>query len=293
MSGLDGWFEVRDLGEGFRLIAEPGHANSFLVSGTESALLFDSGLGIAPIGDVVRELTDLPLIVVNSHDHLDHRGGNASLLGDPRLLDIAAHPLGQHGAVDETFLRMYESAMRAVYGDYLRYLELDRQNFFVASALPHLRELPDLSSWHVPAVPPTRALADGEPIDLGGRVLRVLHTPGHAPDALCLYDETTGVLLSGDTILAAAFWLHGDDADLAAFATSTQRLAELAPSRVLVAHNLLAELPGGSVVAVAGAAQRVLRGDSEPLPDKDLLGRPVDRHEVDGVVILTAPEGAA
>jgi glyoxylase-like metal-dependent hydrolase (beta-lactamase superfamily II) len=290
---LDGWFEVRDLGEGFRLIAEPGHANSFLVTGTESALLFDTGMGIAPIGDVVRELTDLPLIVVNSHDHLDHRGGNASLLGDPGLVEIAAHPLGQHGAVDESFLRMYEGAMRAVYGDYLRYLELDRQNFFVASALPHMRALPDLSTWHVPAVPPTRALSDGELIDLGGRVLRVLHTPGHAPDAVCLYDETTGVLLSGDTILAAAFWLHGDDADLAAFAKSTQRLAELAPSRVLVAHNLLAELPGRSVAAVAEAAQRVLQGDSNPLPDKDLLGRPVDRHEIDDVVILTPPGATA
>jgi glyoxylase-like metal-dependent hydrolase (beta-lactamase superfamily II) len=289
VSGLDKWFEVRDLGEGFRLIAEPGHANSFLVSGAESALLFDTGMGIAPIGDVVRELTDLPLIVVNSHDHLDHRGGNASLLSDPGLLDIAAHPLGQHGAVDENFLRTYETAMGSVYADYLRYLALDRQNFFVASALPRMRELPDLSSWHVPAVPPTRALADGEAIDLGGRVLRVLHTPGHAPDALCLYDETTGVLLSGDTVLAAAYWLHGDDADLTAFATSTQRLAELAPTRVLVAHNLLAELPGRSVVAVAEAADRVLQGKSDPHADKDLLGRPVDRHDVDGVVILTAP----
>jgi glyoxylase-like metal-dependent hydrolase (beta-lactamase superfamily II) len=289
VSGLQDWFEVRDLGEGFQLIAEPGHVNSFLVTGSESALLFDSGMGIAPIGAVVRELTDLPLIVVNSHDHLDHRGGNASLLGDPGLLAIAAHPLGRHDVVDESFLRPYEDAMRSVYADYLRYLALDRQNFFVSSALPHMRPMPELSTWHVPAVAPSRLLADGESIDLGSRVLRVLHTPGHAPDAICLYDEATGVLLSGDTILAAAYWLHGDDADLAAFASSTQRLAELAPSRVLVAHNLLVELPGRSAATVAEAAERVLQGDSEPLADKDLLGRPVDRHEFGGVVILTAP----
>jgi glyoxylase-like metal-dependent hydrolase (beta-lactamase superfamily II) len=283
------WFEIRDLGDGFQLIAEPGHVNSFLVTGTEAALLFDTGMGIAPIGAAVRELTDLPLIVVNSHDHVDHRGGNASLLGDPGLVAIAAHPLGRHAAVDESFLRMYEDAMRSVYADYLRYLALDGQSFFVASTLPHMRPMPDLSSWHVPAIPPTRVLADGESIDLGGRVLRVVHTPGHAPDAISLYDEATGVLLSGDTILAAAFWLHGDDADLTEFAKSTQRLAELEPSRVLVAHNLVAELPGRSVAAVAEAANRVLQGDSEPLADKDLLGRPVDRHEINGVVILTAP----
>jgi glyoxylase-like metal-dependent hydrolase (beta-lactamase superfamily II) len=289
VSGLDDWFEIRELGDGIQLIAEPGHANSFLVSGRTTALLFDTGMGIAPIVDVVQELTDLPLLVVNSHDHLDHRGGNASLLDHPRLLDIAAHPAGEHAAVDAEFQEMYERAMRSVYADYTRYLELDAQNFFVASSLPRMRELPDLSGWHVPAVPPTRTLADGELIDLGGRVLRVLHTPGHAPDAICLYDESTGTLLAGDTILAAAFWLHGDDADLKAFAASTARLSELSPARVLVAHNLLSELPGQSTAAVAYAANAVLQGGSAPRPDKDLLGRPVDRHEVGGVVILTEP----
>lgn len=286
---MDDWFEIRELGDGVQLIAEPGHANSFLVSGTTTALLFDTGMGIASIADVVPELTDLPLLVVNSHDHLDHRGGNASLLDHPRLIDIAAHPAGRHAEVDPEFLRMYERAMRSVYADYLRYLELDAQSFFVAANLPRMRELPDLTGWQVPPVQPTRALADGDRIDLGGRTLRVLHTPGHAPDAICLYDESTGTLIAGDTILAAAFWLHGDDADLKTFAASTARLAELSPARVLVAHNLLYELPGQSTAAVAYAANAVLQGESTPRPDKDLLGRPVDRHEVGGVVILTEP----
>jgi glyoxylase-like metal-dependent hydrolase (beta-lactamase superfamily II) len=202
VGGLQSWFEVRDLGDGIQLIAEPGHANSFLVSGTMTALLFDTGTGIVAISDVVRELTDLPLIVVNSHDHLDHRGGNAALVSDRdkcRLQDIAAHPIalqGGHAEVEAGFLLLYERAMREVYSDYLRYLELDEQSFFVSSSLPRMREIPDLSGWHVPAVRPTRALADGELIDLGGRVLRVLHTPGHAPDAICLYDEVTGALLA-------------------------------------------------------------------------------------------------
>jgi glyoxylase-like metal-dependent hydrolase (beta-lactamase superfamily II) len=299
VGGLQSWFEVRDLGDGIQLIAEPGHANSFLVSGTMTALLFDTGTGIVAISDVVRELTDLPLIVVNSHDHLDHRGGNAALVSDRdkcRLQDIAAHPIalqGGHAEVEAGFLLLYERAMREVYSDYLRYLELDEQSFFVSSSLPRMREIPDLSGWHVPAVRPTRALADGELIDLGGRVLRVLHTPGHAPDAICLYDEVTGALLAGDTLLAAAFWLHGDDADLAAFAASTARLAELSPARVLVAHNLLYELPGASAAAVARAARLVADGKSVPRPHTDLLGRPVDRHDVDRVVILTQPATAS
>jgi glyoxylase-like metal-dependent hydrolase (beta-lactamase superfamily II) len=288
---LTDWFDVRDLGEGSWLIAEPGHANSFLVAGADTALLFDTGMGIAPIGPVVRELTDLPLLVVNSHDHLDHRGGNAGLVHE--ALDLAAHPAGRHEAPDAEFLRAYEKAMRAVHTDYRRYLELDARNFFVCTRLPRMREIPDLSSWSVPAVRPTRALTDGEVLDLGGRELRVLFTPGHAPDALCLYEAATGTLLAGDTLLAAAHWLHGPGADLTAFAASTARLAELEPARVLVSHNLLAELPGRYAAEVASAANAVLQGESAPVPGTDLLGNPVSRHEVGGVVILTPAEVAA
>ncbi|GAB3423946.1 MBL fold metallo-hydrolase [Flindersiella endophytica] len=183
--------------------------------------------------------------------------------------------------------------MRAVHADYLRYLELDARNFFVGARLPRMREVPDLSSWNVPALRPTRALADGEVLDLGGRELRVLFTPGHAPDALCLYEAATGTLLAGDTLLAAAHWLHGPGADVSAFAASTARLAGLAPARVLVSHNLLAELPGRYAAEVARAANAVLQGESVPVGATDLLGNPVNRHEVGGVVILTPAEVAA
>lgn len=289
------WFETRDLGAGIHLVAEPGHVNCFLVTGGHTALLFDTGMGIGAISEAVRGLTDLPLIVVNSHDHVDHRGGNADLLrnrDELGLVDVAAHPLGDHRAADPGFLRDYARAMRDVHADYARYLALDSQSFFVGTRLPRMRELPDLSRWQVPAVRPTRLLDDGDVIDLGGRSLTVLHTPGHAPDAICLYESATGTLLAGDTLIAAAFWLHGPGADLDAFATSTARLAELPLARVLTAHNLLAELPGGYAADVARAARTVLRGESVPTPGRDLLGRRASRHDVDGVVVLTPPREA-
>lgn len=47
---------------------------------------------------------------------------------------------------------------------------------------------------------PDGDLADGDVIDVGGRSLEVLHTPGHSPGAVCLYDQQAGVLFSGDTL---------------------------------------------------------------------------------------------
>ena len=149
--------------------------------------------------------------------------------------------------------------------------------------------MPDTSAWVVPEVRPTIALHDGERIDLGGRSLLVLHTPGHSPDSLVIVDESTGALLAGDTIIAAASWLHGEGADLPAFAASTAHLAGLPLTRVLTAHNLLAVQPPEYVSAVARAAAIVRDGCSQPVAGRDLLGNPVDRHTHDGVALLLPP----
>jgi glyoxylase-like metal-dependent hydrolase (beta-lactamase superfamily II) len=43
-------------------------------------------------------------------------------------------------------------------------------------------------------------LADGDVVDVGGSTLQVLHTPGHAPGAVCFYAADLGVVFSGDTL---------------------------------------------------------------------------------------------
>ncbi|SDI50508.1 Glyoxylase, beta-lactamase superfamily II [Rhodococcus triatomae] len=291
----DSWFDVRPMAEGVYLVAEPGHVNCYLVVGTESALLFDTGLGIAPISSVVASLTDLPVLVVSSHHHLDHRGGNADLATtDLPVTDFAVHPHViephspcAHVDADPAFLSAYAEAMTEVAREYRRYSALDRRYFFALNRLPAMRPLPQLSGWTVPGVPPTRTLDDGEVLDLGGRHLRVLHTPGHSPDELCLFEDATGFLFSGDTVLGAAHWLHGDGADVAAFARSTARLSRLPVTRVFAAHNLTPELPASSVTDVATAAAAVRDSATAPESGRDLLGHPVVRHDCGPVTILT------
>ncbi|MEV6230497.1 MBL fold metallo-hydrolase [Saccharopolyspora shandongensis] len=62
----------------------------------------------------------------------------------------------------------------------------------------------DMVLWNLvhPDREPDRELTDGQVIEVGGASLRVLHTPGHAPGAVCLYSPELGVVFTGDTLFA-------------------------------------------------------------------------------------------
>lgn len=75
----DPWFEVYKPAPKVFAIYEPHQAEeviSYLIVGEKRALLFDTGMGISDIKKVTAELTKLPIIVLNSHTHDDHVGGN-------------------------------------------------------------------------------------------------------------------------------------------------------------------------------------------------------------------------
>jgi glyoxylase-like metal-dependent hydrolase (beta-lactamase superfamily II) len=74
-----GWFEVYEVAPGVFAIYEPHQAEEtigYLIVGSKQAMLFDTGMGIGDIRKVTAELTNIPIIMLNSHTHHDHVGGN-------------------------------------------------------------------------------------------------------------------------------------------------------------------------------------------------------------------------
>lgn len=279
------WFAVREYGSRVFLISEPGHVNSYLIVGDQRALLFDSGLGVADIGAVVADITDLPLLVVNSHHHFDHRGGNQHL----DAVEFLCHRAGAelYGAVPAHELAAYADGAARMLDVYNRFRELDKVKFFLSPDDLTMRPLPDLCRWSIPATPPTRLLDDGDVLDLGGRQLTVLHTPGHVPDSLCLWEAESGLLFCGDTLLTTTFWAHLPDSDLPEFARSLSRLAALPVSRAFVGHNLAADVDRAFVQRVADAFMSLA---SEPAGGEVVAGphgAPVRRTDGPGFAILS------
>jgi glyoxylase-like metal-dependent hydrolase (beta-lactamase superfamily II) len=284
-----GWFSVRETGPGAFVIAEPGHVNSYLVLGDDLALLYDTGMGIGDIGAEVRKLTGLPLLVVNSHHHYDHRGGNASLAG--RATDIAVHVDGAdlHTApAPREWLETYAHLARGMREAYEDLHRRDAQGFFLTDSRIAVRPVPELADWRIEAVRPTRLLREGDVLDLGGRRLEVLHTPGHSPDGICLWEPSTGLLLAGDTLISGTFFVHVPGSDVSAFAASTRRLARLPVTTALLGHNLRHRESAGFVHQVAEAFEAVRDGRTRPTVSADAFGVPAARHDFDGFAVLTA-----
>jgi glyoxylase-like metal-dependent hydrolase (beta-lactamase superfamily II) len=100
---------------------------------------------------------------------------------------------------------------------------------------------PFLKQWFVTPQPSVR-LADAETVTFGRREWVSVHTPGHTPDHVCLYDSAGGVLLSGDHVLPTITpHISGVDAGpdpLSAFFSSLDKVAELdGVGCVLPAHG--------------------------------------------------------
>ena len=82
-------------------------------------------------------------------------------------------------------------------------------------------------------------IRDGSRIAAGDGTLLAVHTPGHAPDHLCFFDETTGTLFSADLVVLGSTVVipASRGGSLAQYLNSLRRVLALAPARMLPAHG--------------------------------------------------------
>ncbi len=152
------------------LVVERGRA-AFIDTGTGHSV--PRLLAVLEAAGVAREAVDW---VIPTHVHLDHAGGSGALMAALPNARLVVHPMGARHLIDPSKLIAGASA---VYG-------ADEVQRSIGTVLP---------------VPVERVLesADGMEIDLAGRPLRLLDTPGHARHHHCVWDERSRGVFTGDT----------------------------------------------------------------------------------------------
>ncbi len=208
----------------------PRHTACYVVVEQGRAAIVDCGVpanvppllaALEGIG-VAREAVDW---VIPTHAHLDHCGGAGQLMQELPAAKLATHPSAAPHLIDPEQL---EAGVRALYGD----------DFFDREYAPII------------PVEAARVLEteDDEEIELAGRVLRAIHTPGHAWHLESILDTATNTLISGDAFGNAYPELVGDDGPLVlpvvpppqfkpeVYKASIDRIVALQPDRVALGH---------------------------------------------------------
>lgn len=195
-----------------------------LLVGTERALLIDTGYGFGDVRAAVREITDKPLTVVNTHGHVDHTCGNFRFTEEEIYISEADMDLLRRhntGAFREGSIRQAEHVMDWERGEMVYGLpeEFDAEAYRNGGIGDHICPL-----------------RDGMMFDLGGKHLRAVATPGHTKGSISLLYEEKNWIYVGDA--ANLFlWLFGQDAtDRRTLIHTLDKLIAMKPERIYGAH---------------------------------------------------------
>ncbi len=214
---MKNWFTIDRIAQDTHMISEYRHweeTHCYLLEGEDRALLIDTGLGICDISEEVRRLTDKPVTAVATHIHWDHIGGHAY------YPDFYAH---------EAELDWLSGAFPLTI-DTIREMVVDRCE---------LPEGYDVTAYTFFQGTPARVLRGGETIDLGGRSIEVLHTPGHSPGHMCFFERVRGNLFTGDLVYKDTLFAYYPSTDPEAYLASLEKVAALPVRHVYPAHHTL------------------------------------------------------
>ena len=210
----ESWYETRGVGDDVTYIGEPHikefyRCNIWHVRGRARDMLVDSGMGVVSLRAQIPLVTEKSCVAVASHTHFDH--------------------IGCHYEFDERCVHKDEAEIMAApsRGATLADPYVTDEIFTRLPPAPYAS-----AEYGVTPAPATRVLEAGDVIDLGDRRFEVIHTPGHSPGGIMLFERETGVLFSGDTVYDGPLIDDAYHSDLPAYLETMKQILDL-PVRVV------------------------------------------------------------
>ena len=191
--------------DGVYIIREPNGTNCYLIVGSEKAMLIDCGVGFSDIKGAVKKITDLPLVVVITHGHVDHFGGSW------QFPEIYLHK-----------------------DDCKRLNDIQRTYFlrkiFLKGAQGADETHVSYGEFKDKPKPKIIKLNGGETFDLGNKLIRIYHTVGHTWGSVAVTDETDGIIFSGDNVCDALWMMLPGASSIEEWLPSCEWLYEMSKS---------------------------------------------------------------
>ncbi len=248
LAQTNGWYSSKEIGVKTWIITEPGFdENMYLLEGRDSSLLIDAGFGMGNLRDFVKSLTSKPLIIVNTHFHPDHTGGDYQF------------PFVCIGAKDMEYAKPFlnPKAVQQITSQMLRDTTIDDSLKFPESQVQRTILIP---------------VDDNYVFKLGDRNVQVINVPGHTPGSIFLLDIKNKTLYTGDNMQTT--WLFFKES--LSVGTYMQSLKKL--SRIKGGYNTL--YPGhGKPLDIAifdelkQCCQKILSGKCEAKPYHSMIGQ--------------------
>jgi glyoxylase-like metal-dependent hydrolase (beta-lactamase superfamily II) len=214
-------YRVKKLMDGVYGITSSGVA-CYLIIGKEKACVIDTAYGFADLKAMVREITDLPLIVFNSHGHIDHTGGNFYFDTPVCIHEKDVEVYKKHN--EPSFHRYMEKSLKT----------LNRIVFWRILVPKHPEDTDEgrmnFSSWQF--------VKDGDRFDLGELTAEVIEIPGHTQGSIAIYFPEKKLLITSDGANAATWLYLPESTDLSEYINSLHKLEKYDFNSILTGHSV-------------------------------------------------------
>lgn len=189
------YYQIENM-DGYYRIGSAESIFCYLIVGTKKAMLIDTGYGYGNLREAVKSITDKPLIIVNTHGHCDHVGGNAQFEENcfihERDMELCREHTGR--GMREDNIRRAKNSMNYETGETYNALPEDfDEDAYLNRGCGNLRQV-----------------KEGDIFELGGATMKIVETPGHTKGGISVLYQEKNLLFVGD---AAGFfvWLFAEE----------------------------------------------------------------------------------
>lgn len=209
--------------DGYYRIGSPENVFCYLFVGSKQAALIDTGYGFGNLEQTVRSVTDKPVVIINTHGHCDHTGGNAQFeevcyIGEK---DIALCQEHSEAAMRRDNAKRAENSM----------------NFETGETYNGLPEGFNLEEYCSRGTGTLQTVSEGTVFDLGGITLKIYETPGHTQGGISVLYLEKNILFVGDATGMFVWLFAKETTDLTTYVEAVQKMYDLDAVSYIGAHN--------------------------------------------------------